>query len=273
MIAHDEYAYLQAFLRERVGNELADGRDDLVLNRLGPLAATLGLDSVSALLARLRADHDRTLQDAIVDAMANNETYFFRAPRVFESLRRVIVPALKSARAGTRRLRIWSAACSTGQEPYSIAMTLADQFPNLADWWIDILATDVSERALEHARRGSYSQFEVQRGLPIQSLLKHFQMVDERWQISHASRRPIQFRKHNLLDPLAELGGPFDLILVRNVLIYFDNAAKTTIFARLRDAIAADGYLILGESETILGLTDQFRRPDGDADYYVPAVR
>lgn len=272
MIARDEYIFLQSFLREQIGFELADSREDLVINRLDPVAGSLGLEGAGDLLRRLRATRDRSLRDAVIDGMANNETYFFRANRLYDTLRRVVIPALKDARADTRRLRIWCAACSTGQEPYSIAMTLADHFPEFAGWWIDILATDVSDRALEQARAGRYNQFEVQRGLPIQTLLKHFQKIEDRWHIAEQHRRAVRFQKHNLLDPIADLGGPFDVILVRNVLIYFDSVTKTSIFSRLRQAIAADGYLVLGESETILGLTDRFRIPDIETDHYVPVT-
>ena len=144
MISRDEYVFLQRFLREQMGHELADGRGDLVSHRLGPIAATWGIEDEGELVRRLRTTSDRALRDAVIEAMANNETYFFRATRVYESLRHVMIPALKSARSITRHLRIWSAACATGQEPFSIAMTLADHFPELADWWIEIVATDIS---------------------------------------------------------------------------------------------------------------------------------
>jgi len=272
MIPPDDYRFLQDFLRREMGNELAPDREDLVNNRLGPLAATYGLGDAAALIKRLRDAPDRKLREAVVDAMATQETYFFRSTRLFENFRKIVVPSLLASRSAARRLRIWCAACSAGQEAYSIAMTIADHFPELADWDVELLATDISDSALDRARGGSFSQFEVQRGLPVQSLLKHFKKIDDRWHIADSLRRAITFRRFNLLDSFLAVGDPFDVIFVRNVLIYFDNSAKAGIFEKLRRHIANDGYLALGESETILGLTLHFSITDGQSDFYRPAA-
>jgi chemotaxis protein methyltransferase CheR len=189
---------------------------------------------------------------------------------MFEVLRKELIPTLKTARATTQRLRLWCAACSTGQEPYSIAMMLVDNFPELKDWKADLLATDIAERTLDIARRGVYNQFEVQRGLSIQALLKHFQQLGNQWEISPTIRNFVQFRKFNLLNSFAGLGGPFDIIFIRNVLIYFDDPTKSSILARLRQVIMPDGYLILGGAETVLRLSNHFASVKGAFNYYKP---
>lgn len=270
-VAPQDYQYVRDFLRAEIGYDLGDDRQYLVHNRLAPIAAAFELDDVSQLVARLRLAADRALREAVVEAMTINETSFFRGgPRLFDTLARKIVPALVQSRAAQRRLRIWCGACATGQEPYSIAMTLAEQCPQLRDWRVEILATDVSERTLAQARQGTYNRFEVQRGLPIETLLKHFTQHDERWVISDTVRGQVEFRRHNLLDSFLFLQPPFDIIFLRNVLIYFDDAAKTALFDRLRQAIAPDGYLVLGETESVMGLTDKFLLPNSHQDYVVP---
>lgn len=267
------YAFVRGFLREQIGYELGDGKEYLVENRLAPIAAAFDLVSVSQLIARLQHSSDRRIRQAVIEAMTINETSFFRARRSFDALVKVMIPSLIQARAGVRRLRLWCAACSTGQEAYSIAFSLADHFPQLESWHIDVIATDVSERALEQARQGFYNHFEVQRGLPIQSLLKHFTKHGDRWQVSEKLRRRIEFRNHNLLDSFLPLSPPLDIIFLRNALIYFDNSSKAGLFARLRQAIARDGYLVLGEAESVLGLTDRFIIPAGGTDYFLPNNR
>jgi len=257
-ISEADYLYVRGFLREQIGYDLGAGKEYLVEGRLGPVAATFGLPNIARLLDQLRLADNRSVRDAVIEAMAINETYFFRAPAVFDTLRTRVLPALLAARKSARRLRIWCAACSTGQEPFSIAMLLADHFPELAGWSTYLLATDISEQSLDRARSGLYSQFEVQRGLSVHLLLKHFTKNHEQWQIADSLRRAITWRKINLLDSYLGIGGPFDLILIRNALIYFDRSLISTVFAKLAQAIAQDGFLILGESETVMGLTDRF---------------
>lgn len=271
-ISAADYQFLGGFLREQIGYELGGGKEYLVESRLQPIAASFGLDQIGTLVERLRLPGERALRDAVIEAMVTHETTFFRTGRTFENFRSVIVPALRAARSATRQLRIWCAGCATGQEPYSVAMTLSDHFADLSNWRVDILATDVSDRILEQARAGVYNQFEVQRGLSVQSLLKHFRQVGGQWQIADEIRRRVGFRKFNLLDSFHAIDSPYDVIFLCNVLIYFDSASKNSVFTKLRQTIAPDGYLVLGESETVLGLTDQFRMSEEGAGFFRPAA-
>jgi len=194
----------------------------------------------------------------VVEAMTTNETFFFRDKVPFDHLRETMIPALLQARAARRSLRIWCAAGSTGQEPYSIAMCLKEYGPALAGWRTEIIATDLSKEVLEKSKAGLYSQFEVQRGLPIQLLVKHFKQVGELWQLNADIRAMVQHRQLNLLQDFSHLG-TFDVIFCRNVLIYFDQETKVGIFSRLAKLMEADGFLALGAAETVVGLTDVFK--------------
>ncbi len=272
-VSSADYEFLREFLRREMGHELGDGKEYLVESRLNPIAASFELDDLPGLVARLRVNADRLLRDAVVEAMSIQETSFFRSGKTFELVRADMIPALMRSRASTSRLRVWCAACSTGQEPFSVAMTIDDHFPKLWDWQVEIVATDISRQALDRAAAGAYNQFEVQRGLPVQTLLKHFRQVEDRWLIADQIRRRVKFQQFNLLDPFVGLGDPFDVIFLRSVLIYFDVATKSAIFTKLRRAIANDGFLVLGEAESIIGLTDQFSIPNGEAGYYVPTRR
>jgi chemotaxis protein methyltransferase CheR len=194
--------------------------------------------------------------------MTTNETFFFRDKIPFEHFRDTIMPELLQARAGRKSLRIWCAAGSTGQEPYSLAMCLKEMSAALTGWRVEILATDLSQEVLEKSRAGIYSQFEVQRGLPIQLLVKYFRQIGELWQINADLRAMVQHRQLNLLHDFSQLGS-FDVIFCRNVMIYFDQDTKTNIFGRLARTIEPDGFLVLGAAETVVGLTEQFK-PIGD---------
>jgi chemotaxis protein methyltransferase CheR len=189
--------------------------------------------------------------------MTTNETFFFRDRVPFDKFRNVMLPQLLAARSAERRLRIWCAACSTGQEPYSLAMLLDEEARRLTGWTIEILATDLSRRAIESAKQGLYSQFEVQRGLPITLLLRYFQRAGDRWQINEFLRSRVSFREFNLLSDYRALGR-FDAIFCRNVLIYFDVSSKRDILARLSRTLARDGFLLMGSAETVIGLSDAF---------------
>jgi len=192
--------------------------------------------------------------------MTTNETFFFRDKIPFDHMRETVLPALTQARANRRALRIWSAACSTGQEPYSIAMLLKEADKMLAGWRIEIVATDLSQSVLEKSKAGLFSQFEVQRGLPIQMLIKHFMQVGELWQLNADIRGMVQHRQLNLLQDFSQLG-TFDVIFCRNVLIYFDQDTKVAIFERLAKQLEPDGVLMLGAAESVVGITDAFK-PD-----------
>jgi chemotaxis protein methyltransferase CheR len=252
-----DYEYLRRFLRERSGLDLSSDKQYLVESRLVPLAVRAGLSGIAELVQKMRSGGEALAAD-VVEAMTTNETFFFRDRIPFDHLRATILPELLQARAGRRSLRIWCAASSTGQEPYSIAMCLKDMGAALAGWRIEILATDLSAAVLEKSKAGIFSQFEVQRGLPIQMLVRHFTQVGEFWQLNASIRAMVQHRQLNLLHDFAHLG-QFDLIFCRNVLIYFDQETKTGTFGRLARQLESDGFLVLGAAETVVGLTDAFR--------------
>ena len=201
--------------------------------------------------------------------MTTNETFFFRDKLPFEHFRDTVLPALIAARAREKRIRIWCTAASTGQEPYSLAMTLKGMGAALAGFRIEILATDISADVLERAKAGIYSQFEVQRGLPIQQLVKFFTQVGETWQIAPEIRAMVQFRPLNLLNDFSALG-TFDMVFCRNVLIYFDQETKIGVLNRLARQMPADGFLALGAAETVVGLTDAFKPMADKRGLYVP---
>jgi chemotaxis protein methyltransferase CheR len=247
---------LRQFVYERSGLSLEGDKLYLVESRLLPIAREVGVADLAGLMKRLQAG-DRDLAQCVVDAMTTNETFFFRDRAPFDKFRNVMLAQLLAARATERRLRIWCAACSTGQEPYSLAMLLDEEARRLAGWNIEIVATDLSRRAIESARQGQYSQFEVQRGLPITMLLRYFQRLGERWQISEFLRSRVNFREFNLLSDYRPLG-TFDVIFCRNVLIYFDVPTKRDILARISRALAPDGFLVMGSAETVIGLSDAF---------------
>jgi chemotaxis protein methyltransferase CheR len=197
------------------------------------------------------------LRSRAAQAMTVQESYFFRDKVPFNYFIDAMLPKLMAKREDRRRIRVWCAATATGQEPYSLAMELAERDSKLVGWTVDIVATDFVEDALSKARKGLYSQFEVQRGLPVSLLVKYFNKVGTNWEISRDIRRRVEFRVHNLLDG-CEDPGPFDVIFCRNVLIYFDEATKRAVVARLASRLAADGYLVLGAAETTTGLSDEF---------------
>ncbi len=267
----DDFAWLRKLLKERSGLVLAAEKQYLAESRLLPLARKHGLASLAELVARLKTPQALALISEVVDAMTTNETFFFRDKMPFEHLRDTVMPALIAARSREKRIRIWCTAASTGQEPYSIAMVLKGMNAQLAGYTVQILATDLCHAVLQRAREGLYSQFEVQRGLPIQQLVKYFAQVGERWQIVPELRAMVQFRTLNLLNDFKTLG-TFDLVFCRNVLIYFDQPAKTDVLTRIARQIPDDGYLVLGAAETVVGLTDLFM-PAGDRrGLYVPNV-
>jgi chemotaxis protein methyltransferase CheR len=254
MITDADFAFLRTFLKQRSGLDLGPEKRYLAESRLRPICHDAGLRDLGELVAKLRAGEDRGLADAAVVAMATHETMFFRDRTPFEALRTDILPRLIAARAKSRRLRIWSAAASTGQEAYSVAIILHEMRALLDGWTVEILGTDISPIAIERARSGTYSAFEVQRGLPVRYLLDHFSHAGLDWTIAPALRAAVDFRVLNLLWDFGRLG-TFDLILCRNLAIYLDPPTKTALFGRLAVALAHDGALCLGTSETVLGYT------------------
>ncbi|MFC0239837.1 CheR family methyltransferase [Rhodopseudomonas telluris] len=263
-----DFDYLRKALKERSGLDLSTDKQYLVESRLLPLARRLGLDGIGDLVQKMKNGADKVTAD-VVEAMTTNETFFFRDKLPFDHLREEILPALLQARAGKRSLRIWCAASSTGQEPYSIAMCLKELGPAVAGWRFEIIATDLSQAVLEKSRSGLFSQFEVQRGLPIQLLVKYFKQIGDLWEISPELRSMIQHRQFNLLQDYSQLG-MFDVIFCRNVLIYFDQATKVSIFERLAKRLEPDGYLALGAAETVVGLTDTFKPHATRRGIYLP---
>jgi len=252
-----DYDYLRKLLREHSGLDLSDDKQYLIESRLLPLWRNSGLSGISELVQKMKAGSP-SITTQVVEAMTTNETFFFRDKVPFEHFRNLIMPEILRTRAGHRTVRIWCAAGSTGQEPYSLAMSLKEMGAALAGWRIEILATDLSQEVLEKSKAGLYSQFEVQRGLPIQMLVKYFTQTGEFWQINADIRAMVQHRQLNLLRDFSQLG-MFDVIFCRNVLIYFDQDTKIDIFNRLARATGSDGYLVLGAAETVVGLTNVFR--------------
>lgn len=264
-----EYDYLRKFLLESSGLALDDQKQYLIEARLIPLVKTFGLESIADIVAELRRDNS-ALGSAVTEAMTTNETSFFRDKTPFEEFKNYMLPRILAERANQRRLRIWVAAAATGQEPYTIAMLLRESFPELRSWNVEIIASDISAQVLERSRNGIYSQFEVQRGLPIQLLMKYFDQVDAGWQVKEELRQSITWRELNLLHNFAHLGR-FDVIFCRNVLIYFEVSTKKCILDRISNMLPDDGYLLMGAAETVIGITDTLSRlKECRAAVYVP---
>lgn len=256
-ITPTEFEVVRTLVRHEAGIVLEQGKEYLVEARLSPLARREGLPGASELIAQLGRVKG-PLHTRVVEAMTTNETIFFRDVEPFEVLRKEVLPALMESRRTTRRLGIWCGASSTGQEPYSVAMTLLDT-PELAGWHVDILATDISTDVLARARAGLYSQLEVNRGLPASYLVKYFEKKGLEWQISERVRSMVRFDYLNLMRPLPAMPAP-DIVFLRNVLIYFDSADKSAILTRIRTAMRQDGFLFLGAAETTRNLDDRFER-------------
>jgi chemotaxis protein methyltransferase CheR len=256
-LSNASFEYVRHVLRQRSAHSLEDDKAYLVETRLLPLARRHGFESVEDLVRRLRSRRNDRLLGELVEAMTINETLFFRDGHPFEVLRQAVLPELVRRRAAVRALTIWSAACSSGQEPYSVALLLRHYFPALSGWNIRLIASDLSAAMLERARRGRYSELEVSRGLPPELLQAYFDKEADGWQIRDDVRRLVEFRLLNLGGAWPELP-PLDLILLRNVLIYFDGPTRQQILARVRKVLQPDGYLLLGGAETTHNLDDGF---------------
>ena len=256
-----DYEYLRKLLKDHSGLDLSADKQYLIESRLLPLARKAGLPGISDLVQKMKGGSNALITQ-VVEAMTTNETFFFRDKVPFDHFRDTIMPEMLKLRAARKSLRIWCAAGSTGQEPYSLAMCLKEMSATLSGWRVEILATDLSQEVLEKSRTGIYSQFEVQRGLPIQMLVKYFKQIGELWQINPDIRGMVAHRQLNLLHDFGQLGS-FDVIFCRNVLIYFDQETKANIFGRLARGMEPDGFLVLGAAETVVGLTEAFK-PIGD---------
>jgi len=257
-----DFQFLIDVLKQRSGLVLSPDKGYLIESRLLPIARDNGLDNIEDLVVKVRQTKDENLLVAITEAMTTNESFFFRDEKPFTIFREQTLPHLMETRGPKKHLRIWCAAASTGQEPYSLAMILKEEAAKLAGWRIEILGTDLSVDVLEKSQVGLYSQFEVQRGLPIQMLMKYFDQVNEQWQIDQDIRGMVKYQQFNLLDDFRTFG-QFDVIFCRNVLIYFDQETKCDILGRMSRQLAPDGSLFLGGAETVLGITEAFKPMPG----------
>jgi chemotaxis protein methyltransferase CheR len=264
-----EYDYLRKLLKERSGLVLSSDKQYLVESRLLPIARKSGLTGLGELVQKIKTPGTEALIVEVVEAMTTNESFFFRDKIPFDHFREAIMPSLVAARAKQRRVRIWCAAASTGQEPYSLAMCLKEMAGQISGWRVEIIATDLSHEVLEKAKAGIYSQFEVQRGLPIQLLVKYFTQIGETWQIAPEIRSMVQYRPFNLLSDFGQLG-IFDVVYCRNVLIYFDQQTKVDVLERIARIAEPDGFLVLGAAETVVGLTEAFKPIPERRGLYLP---
>ena len=253
-----DFDFISDLLKAGSGLVLTIEKVYLLESRLIPVARKHGHDTLEALIAALRRTPKGPLFTEVMEAMTTNESFFFRDVKPFETFRKVFLPEIIKRRAASKTLRIWCAAASTGQEPYSLAMLLQEEAKQLVGWNCSILGTDISEEVLDRAKSGIYTHFEVQRGLAITQLIKFFEKQGELWQIKPDIRKIVQYRKFNLLDDPSSLG-QFDVVFCRNVLIYFDVETKGKVLARIAKVMDKDGILMLGAAETVMGISDAFR--------------
>lgn len=263
----ENFRYLASMLKKESGLVLTEDKAYLLESRLMPVARKQSLTGLDDLVEELMKEVNKLLKTAVIEAMTTNETFFFRDTKPFDQFKDVVLPYMLKARANTKRIRIWCAASSSGQEPYSLSMILKNDEAKLAGWKFEIVATDISDEILEKARAGIYSQFEVQRGLPVQLLVKYFTKADDKWQLNNDIRSMVTYKKWNLLDRFDALG-KFDIVFCRNVLIYFDQQTKGEILAKVAGIMPHDGFLYLGGAETVLGITDKFKPLSGQRGVY-----
>lgn len=254
----EDFDFISTLIKQRSGLALTVDKGYLLESRLMPVARRHGLKGLDDLIDSLRKHKEEKLTIEVTEAMTTNESFFFRDIKPFDLLRDFVLPPILEKRAHNKHLRIWCAAASSGQEPYSIAIVLKELGARLAGWKIDIVGTDISKDIIAKAESGIYTQFEVQRGMPIQLLLKYFDKVDESWHIKNEIKSMVKYRYFNLLDKLGPLGG-HDIVFCRNVLIYFDPETKGTVLGEIHKLMPDDGMLFLGGAETVLGVTDKFK--------------
>ncbi len=258
----DDFQFLATLVKDRSGLVLTQDKAYLLESRLMPVARKRGMKGLEDLVSSLKARMDHALADEITEAMTTNESFFFRDIKPFDIFRDTVLPNLIKTRAAKKSFRIWCAAASSGQEPYSIAMVLKEAAAQLAGWRIEIIGTDISREMLEKAKAGLYSQFEVQRGLPVQHLVKYFKKHDDLWQIDASLRAMVQYKEFNLLNDMNALG-TFDVVFCRNVLIYFDQQTKGTVLEKMSKQMTDDAVLYLGGAETVLGISEAFKPVPG----------
>ncbi len=270
-LAAEDVAFLIDLVRRQSGIVLPPEKAYLFESRLLPVANRFGCADLGALISRLRSGAGRELLAATVDAMTINETSFFRDSRPFDYFEKVLLPKLIERRSRVRRLRLWSAAASTGQEAYSLAMCLETAADRLRGWQVEILASDISASAIARAAEGCYSQFEVQRGIPARLLVRHFSQNGKCWQAKPELRKYIRFFEHNLLSP-PRFAGSVDVVFLRNVLIYMDEATRRKILDNILSRLATDGYLFVGSTESLAGIADKLMPVPGAHAVYQPAA-
>ncbi len=265
----ENFTFLAQFLKDESGLIITEQKAYLVESRLVPVARKRGFADLDDLVVAVRCKKDAELNNGVVEAMTTNESFFFRDIQPFESLKNTVLPQIVRVRkaANAKKIRIWSAACSSGQEPYTIAMILKENPAILQGLDVEIIGTDISSEILEKAREGIYSQFEAQRGLPILLLMKYFTQVGEHWQINEEIRSGVQLHHANLLQDLSRYG-KFDVVFCRNVLIYFEAPTKAEVLGRIRSMMSDDGYLFLGAAETVVGISDRFKTLQGERGVY-----
>ncbi len=256
----EDYTYITKFLLDTTGLSLGENKEYLLEARLLPIAQAHGMNGIQELVLSLKSQLDQGLKKEVMEVMTTNESSFFRDKRPFDEFTELIMPDLIAKQRATKKLRIWCAASSNGQEPYSIVMALRENFPELIDWNIQIVGTDLCTKALERAEAGIYSQFEVQRGLPVQLLMKYFEQCDQGWKINSDLGVSLQWKHLNLLEDFKHLG-MFDVVFCRNVLIYFEPEMKKNILDRIRNQMNSSGVLLLGAAETVLGISDHYVKP------------
>ena len=262
-----DFKFVAALLYQNSGLVLGEEKAYLLESRLNPIARKYEFESFDSLVMALRKKTSNDLEFDVIEAMTTNESFFFRDQKPFDQFRDFVMPALLESRKARRRIRIWCAACAAGQEPYSLAMILKEIGAKLAGWSVEILATDLSRQVLRKAAEGRYTQFEVQRGLPIQYLVKYFQKSEDKWQITNDIRQMVTFKSFNLLGSFAGLG-TFDIVFCRNVLIYFDQRTKTRVLENVAGTMAPDAFLCLGGAETVIGVSERFRLLPGHRGIY-----
>ncbi|NBO91508.1 MAG: protein-glutamate O-methyltransferase CheR [Planctomycetia bacterium] len=258
-MTESDYAFFCGWLKDRTAIHLESGKQYLVETRLSPLVKQYQLGSVELLIAKLRTGGDSVLQTRVIEALVTNETSFFRDHNPFEALRKQAIPELMEARKTERRLSVWCAAASTGQEPYSLAILLRENFPQLMSWKVKILATDISREVLNKARSGVYSQLEINRGMPAVLMLKYFTQHGNQWHLNDDIRGMVDFSELNLAGSWPAMER-FDLVMIRNVMIYFELETKKRILSRIGALLSPHGYLVLGGAETTYNIDDSYRR-------------
>ncbi len=258
-ISPSDFEYIREFAREEAAIVLEPGKEYLVQTRLEPIVKEEGYDSIASYLSKMRSERGfSSMHSKVIDALTTNETLFFRDFHPFETLKSEILPEIIKRRSQEKKFAIWSAASSTGQEAYSIAMLILENFPQVANWEVEIVGTDLCSKAVNKAQEGLYSQLEVNRGLPLPLLAKYFKQEEKQWRIKEDLKRMVSFRQMNLIQNWGSLP-TFDIVLIRNVMIYFEVEVKRRILGEIRKVLHPEGYLFLGASETTMNIDSDWQ--------------